>query len=43
MALSQTLRTARLRLEPVTGALTLAAGKGKAALEQALGAEVDSG
>lgn len=43
MALSHTLRTARLRLEPVTGALTLAAGKGKAALEQALGAEVDAG
>lgn len=43
MALSHPLRTARLRLEPVTGALTLAAGKGKAALEQALGAEVDAG
>ncbi len=43
MALSHPLHTARLRLEPVTGALTLAAGKGKAALEQALGAAVDAG
>ncbi len=43
MALSHPLHTARLRLEPVTGALTRAAGEGKAALELALDAEVDAG
>lgn len=43
MALSRTLYTPRLRLEPVTGALTRAAGEGKAALERALGAEIDPG
>ena len=43
MAIAHPLHTKRLRLEPVTGALTLAAGEGRAALEKALRAEVDAG
>ena len=43
MALSHPLHTARLRLEPVSGALTRAAGEGKTSLELALDAEVDAG
>ena len=43
MAIIHPLHTQRLRLEPVTGALALAASRGRGALEQALDAEVDAG